>query len=226
MKRNFTLLALLMLITLSSCHRYYTSSSFDEKTSKHKVVAILPPQVQITGNLPKNIAVSTIEEMAEKESKLFQEALYNNILRRSNTRKKEMNVMVQPYINTLAALEKNGITIRGSWTLDDRQLAQALGVDAVVRTSIQKQRLMSDLASAGIEAGRRVLDGVLGQPGGVPIGLNKTNDIHATCSVISNGEALWNDSYTRASDWNAPANDIIENLTDNFAKHFPYKRKS
>ncbi len=54
----------------------------------------------------------------------------------------------------------------------------------------------------------------------------ETNDIRATCSIISNGEALWNDSYTRESDYNFTANEIIEHITDNFAKHFPYKRKA
>jgi hypothetical protein len=71
-----------------------------------------------------------------------------------------------------------------------------------------------------------VLDAVLKQVGTVPSATNKTNDIRATCTIISNGEALWNDSYTKASDWNSPANEIIENITDNFAKHFPYKKKA
>lgn len=226
MKINSTLVALVMLISFSSCHRYYTSSSFEEKTSKHKTIAILPPQVIVTGNLPKSVSISYIEELEVKESKLFQEALYNNVLKRGNTKKYALDVMVQPYSNTLAALEKNGIGIRESWTMDDKELATALGVDAVVRTSIQKERFMSDLASAGIEAGRRVIDAVLKQVGTVPSTTNKTNDIRATCTIISNGEALWNDSYTKASDWNSPANEIIENITDNFAKHFPYKKKA
>ena len=137
-----------------------------------------------------------------------------------------MSVSLQPYTNTLAALEKNNISLRESWTKDDKELAQILGVDAVVRTSIQKQRFMSDLASQGIEAGKRILDAVLRNPASVPFGNSKTNDIRATCSIISNGEILWNDAYNGASDWNSPANKVIENITDNFAKHFPYKSKS
>src|SRR5687768_1953083 len=153
MKLNSTLVALFVLFSFSSCHRYYTSSSFGEKTIKHKKIAILPPQLVVTGNLPKNLSISYLEELEEKESKLFQEALYNNVLKRGNTGKYALNVMVQPYTNTLAALEKGGVGIRESWTMDDKELAELLGVDAVVRTSIQKERFMSDLASAGIEAG-------------------------------------------------------------------------
>jgi hypothetical protein len=226
MKLNSTLVALLMLIFFSSCHRYYTSSSFEEKTSRHKRIAILPPQVVVTGNLPKNLSISYLEELTEKESKLFQQALYSNVLKRGNTGKYVLDVMVQPYTNTLAAFEKNNITVKDSWMMDDKELAELLDVDAVVRTSIQKERFMSDLASAGIDAGRKILDAVLKQPGTVPLGANKTNDIRATCTIVSNGETLWNDSYTRSSDWNTPANDIIENITNNFARHFPYKKKA
>lgn len=225
MKLNATLIALLVLISFSSCHRYYTSSSFNEKTSRHKRIAILPPQIVVTGNLPKNLSVSYLEALEEKESKMFQEALYSNVLKRANTGKYELNVMVQPHTNTLAVLEKNGIDIRQSWMMDDKELANLLGVDAVVRTSIQKERFMSDLASAGIEAGRKIIDAVLKQPGAAPAVNNKTNDIRATCTLVSNGETLWNDSYTSASNWNAPANSIIEDITNNFARHFPYKRK-
>jgi hypothetical protein len=225
MRINSTLLALFALISFTSCHRYYTSTSFVEKSARHKTIAILPPQLVVSGTLPKSLSANDIEQLEVTESKMFQEALYNNVLRRGNSGKYAMNVSVQPYINTLAALEKNHITIRESWTKDDKELATVLGVDAVVRTSIQKERFMSDFASAGIDAGKRILDAVLTKPVLLPGVTNKTSDIRASCSIISNGEALWNDSYTRESDYNFTANQIIENITDNFAKHFPYIRK-
>jgi hypothetical protein len=226
MRYTSTLLALFVLISFSSCHRYYTSSSFAEKSAKHKTIAILPPQLVVTGTMPRNLTSYDIEQLEEKESKFFQESLYNNVLRRGNSGNYVLNVNIQPYINTIAALQKNNISIRDSWTKDDKELATILGVDAVVRTSILKERFMSDWASASIDIGRRVLDAVVNKPGALPGVTNKTNDIHATCSIISNGEALWNDSYTRESDYNFSANEIIEQITDNFAKHFPYKRKA
>lgn len=189
-------------------------------------IAILPPQLLISGTIPQNLGSYDIEQLEEKESKVFQEALYNNILRRGNSGKYAMDVTIQPSTNTLAALQKNDISIRASWMKDDKELARVLGVDAVVRTSIQKERFMSDLASAGIDVGKKILDAVLTKPVALPGVTNKTNDIRATCSIVSNGEALWSDSYTRQSDYNFTANQIIEQITDNFAKHFPYKRKA
>lgn len=225
MKVMFTLFTLATMLTFSSCHRYYTSRNFETVASRHKTVAILPPQVIFTGNLPREMTKAQMQKLEERESILFQEALFNNILLRGNKRKQELSVDLQAASNTIAALKKNNISIRESWLLSDEKLSQILGVDAVVRTSIQKQRIMSDLASAGIDIGRKVLSGVLLQTGVVPGLSNNTNDIVATCSIVSNGEVLWNDAYNRASDWNSPANKIIENITDNFAKHFPYKRR-
>ena len=178
-----------------------------------------------TGNLPKGISATTIAETEERESMLFQEALYSNVLKRGNGRKQILRVNVQPNTNTLAALQANGISLRQSWTMTDIELAKVLGVDAVVRTSIHKDRLMSDLASAGIDYGKRVIERVISSPGTLALPGTKTNDIRATCSIISNGETLWSDSYTKGSDWSLPANAIINSITDNFAKHFPYRKQ-
>lgn len=224
MKINSTLIALFALLTLSSCHRYYTSSTFAEASARHKRIAILPPQMVLTGNQPRSYSQRDVRLQEEKESMLFQQALYNNILKQAS-RKSILTVSVQPYSNTLALLEKNNVSIRDAWTTSDEDLAKILEVDAIVRSTIQKDRLMSDLASAGIYAGKKIIDAVTPSPVLLP-GVNKTADIRATCSVVSNGETLWNDSYKRESNWSAPANEIIENITNNFAKHFPYRKKA
>lgn len=226
MTKIFTLASMLLMVAFTSCHRYYTSSSFEEKTMKHKKIAVLPPQLIFTGVIPKSMSAYDIEQLEENESLRFQQSLYANILKQANGRKYIMDVQLQPYNNTIALLQKNGVSIRESWSASDDDLARMLGVDAVVRTSINKDRIMSDGLSAGIDIGRRVANAVLKQPTTIGVGMNKTSQIRATCTIVSNGETLWNDAYTRESDYQTPANDIIENITGNFAKHFPYKRKA
>jgi hypothetical protein len=39
---------------------------------------------------------------------------------------------------------------------------------------------------------------------------NKTNDIIASCSIVSNGETIWNDNYRRATDWDTPADYVVK----------------
>lgn len=225
MKPKFTLAVVSILLTLTSCHRYYTSSSFQEKTAKHKVIAVLPPQIIFTGQQSRKMTPDMIIALEEKESKMFQESLYNNILRQAAKGNKVMDVNIQPFTNTLALLDQNSISIRDSWTKDDKELAKLLGVDAVVRSSVQKDRYMSDEASLGITVAKNILISASKAPVIMPVS-NKTSDIHATCTLVSNGETLWNDYYKEESNWNNPANEVIEDITNKFARHFPYRRKA
>ncbi|MCY7421660.1 MAG: hypothetical protein LH478_07955 [Chitinophagaceae bacterium] len=227
MKRNATLFSLLMLFIFSSCHhRYYTSRSFKEQTFQHKTIAILPPKMVLMGNMPPGYSVYEIEQLEIKESKLFQEALFNNILKSGNHGRHSLTIALQPFITTLSLLEKNEISIRNSWDKDDAELAAVLGVDAVVRTSIQKDRIMSDLASASIYAGDKIADAILKKPPLTTPAYINTSNIRATCSIVSKGETLWNDSYITGTNFSVSANEVIYNLTNNFAKNFPYKRRA
>lgn len=213
--------ALAALIIISCGHKYYTASNFSQETRNHRLVAVLPAEMIFTGTRPKNLTDADIAEIEENESRAFQISLYNSILKYANTRKYETTVNFQDVSTTLKLLENNGVSLRDSWHQNDKELAKLLGVDAIIRMRIQKQRYMSDLASYGVYMGQRIAN-TLGLF--VPV-TNKTNDINASCNLISNSKTLWNDHYTRASNWNSPANEVIEGITENFGKHFPYKRK-
>lgn len=212
---------------LGSCaHKYYTAADFDEQTSEHKKVAVVPAEMIFTGVKPKNLSEEDIAKIEESESISFQHSLYNNILRYANTNKYETTVNFQDIVTTEKILEQNKISARDSWKLTDKELAEKLGVDAIVRLRIRKQRYMSDVASYGIDVAKQVIFSTgIGSKLPVPNVRNKTNDIVTSCSLVSDGQTLWNDNYTRASDYNSSANDIIESITANYGKHFPYKKK-
>ncbi len=215
-----------VFIILSCSHKYYTSSFFDQQTAKHKIVAVLPAEMIFTGKQPENLAPEDIARIEESESKNFQQSLYNSILRYANSKKYFTRINLQDIVMTQKLLEDNNISPRAAWKKDDKELASILGVDAVVRMRIQKQRYMSDLASYGISWGRQVVYSTgLGSKIPIPYVPNKTNDIYASCDIVSNNQTLWNDNYKGASDWNSPSNVVIENITDNFGRHFPYKRR-
>jgi hypothetical protein len=110
--------------------------------------------------------------------------------------------------------------------MDDRKLAEMLGVDAIVRMQITQKRYMSDYASYGVSVGREILSGTsIGNRLPIPRSLGKTEDIYAYCSLVSNSVTLWNNNYKSAANWNNPSNEIIENITENFGRNFPYKRR-
>ncbi len=230
MKKSLHLsVSLLVLVAFASCSspKYYTSSSFAQQTRHHKIIAVLPAEMIFTGTQPKNLTPEAIAAIEETESRSFQHSLYNSILRHANTRKYFTSVAVQDLGTTEKLLEENGISIRGSWKEDDKKLAKILGVDAVVRMRIQKKRYMSDLASMGIDMGRQILyqTGVSGRLP-LPYVSNKTNDIHASCNLVSNNQTLWNDHYKRGADYNTSSDIVIEEITNNFGKHFPYKQRN
>lgn len=231
MKKNlpgFNVVIFLAAFTIiSSCSRkVYTASNFEEQTMEHRVVAVVPAEMIFTGTQPKNMTEEDIAKAEEFESFSFQQSLYNNILRYANSNKYQTTVNFQDITTTQKILEQNNITARDSWKMTDKELSKKLGVDAVVRMRIRKQRYMSDAASYGIGVARQVIFNTgIGNKIPVPAVNNKTNDIITSCSLVSDGQTLWNDNYTRAADWNTPANEVIEAITANFGKHFPYKKK-
>ena len=224
--RYSILFLMVLLITASCSRRHYSSSLFEQQTANHKVVAILPAEMVFTGTKPKNLTPEDIARIEEEESKAFQVALYNSILRYANTRRYEIRVNIQDFASTQRLLEENSIGIRDAWRKNDTELCKLLNVDAVVRMRIQKRRYMSDFTSYGIDVARRIGNdiGVLGKVP-IPGNVNKTNDIYATCSLVSNGHTLWNNNYKGASNWNRQANEIIEGITNNFGRNFPYKQR-
>ncbi len=227
MKRIVPLLLVVGIVFSFSCSRkYYASSFFDEQTAGHKLIAVLPSEIILTGKKPEQLTVEQISKIEEEESRAFQMALYSNILQHANSRKYYMSVGVQDISKTMSVLDENNISLRDSWKTDDKKLAALLGVDAIVRMQVRKKRYMSDYASYGVTIARDVINQTpLGNKLPIPRGLGKTEDIYAYCSVVSNSVTLWNNNYKAAADWDNPSNVIIENITDNFGRYFPYKKR-
>jgi hypothetical protein len=84
---------------------------------------------------------------------------------------------------------------------------------------------MSDLASMGISYGQQVLYQIGNVGKYVPYVTNKTTDIYASCNVVSNNQTLWNDDYRGASNYNVSSERVIDDITDNFGRHFPYHKR-
>ena len=218
--------ALLAILLFTACSRKnYAVSSFDQQTMHHKLIAVLPAEMIFTGVQPKDISAEDIAKIEENESRIFQNYLFNSILRYANTRKYYTAVGIQDISKTQKLLEDNHITIRDSWREDDKKLAKLLGVDAVVRMRIQKKRYMSDLASMGVSYGQQVLYQISNVGKYIPNVPNKTNDIYASCNIVSNNQTLWNDDYRGATNYNVSSERVIDNITDNFGQHFPYRKR-
>lgn len=224
MKYLNSFLAIALVAVLAACGaQKYTVKDFDSRTMDHQTVAVLPVEMVFTGKQPKDLTPEDIATIEDAESQAFQISLLNSLLGKAN----KMRVTFQDYNRTNQRLEDAGIGIRESWTLDPEELAQVLGVDAVVRMRVEKQRYMSDLASFGIDMAQNLvwlLSDFTIYPW-LPGSLNKTNDIRSRATLLDgkDGSVLWNVAVTREADWNRPSEEIINGVTRKYARNFPYR---
>ncbi len=180
-----------------------------------------------TGKMPDDLTEQDILHIEEAESRAFQISFLNELLRSTRSGKKPLSVDIQHYQKTLNQLEAEGISIRKSWEMSPEELADLLGVDAVVRARIEKARLMSDLESYGIDMSVRIINILTNYqwfPWFPPIS-SQNKEIVADFSLLEReeGRVLWSISFDKGADWRQPANEIIDDISRRAAKKFPYR---
>src|ERR1043165_5594184 len=152
MKKALPLILFSTLVISSCSHKNYVSY-FDQQTANHKIVAVLPAEMIFTGKQPENLTPEDIKKIEETESKNFQYALYNSIMRYANSNKYYTRINLQDLVVTQKFFDDHGLSYQDIWKKDDKELTSLLGVDAVVRMHIREQRYMSDQASYDISVG-------------------------------------------------------------------------
>ena len=225
--KRITLL-LLLSISLTACTAVnYTSPRFQEAALDHQSVAVLPVEMVYMGKAPKGLDADDILRIEEGESLAFQASLYNYMLDRSSPhRRRPIWISIQPIEVTNQLLSEEELGVRETWSLPAKELAELLGVDAVVRTRVRKTRYLSDLASFGIAVGIHVALEALDEDHAwlLPWG-PRTYDIYAEGALVAadEGALLWKVAVNRETDWSQPANDVVRGITRKLAKKFPYR---
>ncbi len=226
MKKRKYLFALGLLVSLLACNPHYVSHRFGELTKEHEVIAILPFEIRFTGVMPAQMLAEDILLIEEAESRAFQYSFHNELLRRTRSAKRALPVEVQDHGKTIALLHDHGISIRESWEMLPEELATILGVDAVVRARIQKARIMSDMASLGIQVGKDLLNRIANIPLRSWIaGFSANNKaILADYSLFNrhSGTTLWSIEFEQEADWRRPAHEMIDQISRIAIRKFPY----
>lgn len=219
----------LLLALLAGCASVdYRSPAFEQRAAGHRSIAVLPFEMVFTGKAPRGLTAEQILAIEEAESVAFQRALYHRLLRRSSAdRRRPILVRIQPAEQTGRLLAEHSIPIRESWAMTPDALADLLGVDAVVRTTVYKTRYLSDLASFGLEVAWDVLLHELsdGEIQLLPVGMVKTHDIRAESAVLDgrDGQPLWQIAVERQADWTRGTDAVIDGITKRLARKFPYR---
>lgn len=224
-----------LIVLLAACAgTKFTSPNFDSKTVKHRQIAVLPFEMVYTGKMPPNMSTTDIEKVRYAEALAFQKSLYDNILRQSGGGKKDIKIEVQPIEKTNKLLQDSGLNYLALSTTMPEEICKKLGVDAVVYTKVEKERFLSDLESFGISIAQDVLDKLrLGNPDlnstlpQIPGNVSRTYHLKTDCQLKNGGDGslLWKYTIDGDTDWEMPANEIIQDLTRRFAKKFPYRNR-
>lgn len=212
-------------LLLGSCSReVYKTAGYEAYAPEHQVIAILPVKTITTGRIPEEWTEEVIREIEENESQAFQIALFDEVSERSGARPGEVAVVLQHYSETNALLAKSRIGIRESWDLPPSELAEALGVDAVVRAVVRKDMFLTDMESFGLGMARTALAVFTEAPWWL-VPSPKTSDVYVSSAVIdgNSGTVVWNTEKVKPTDWNNTHPEIVRRLAKVMARRFPYR---
>jgi hypothetical protein len=202
----------LSVMALVACGpRIYTSPQFDTALAKHKTVAILPAEVriQLRPNEAKKLTPEQITEMAEKTGYDIQDKMHGWFLRQGG--KFNYTVSFQDVTRTNAKLKGAAINYNELKAKDRAELAQLLGVDAVIQSRLSMDKPMSE--GAAIAVG--VLLGAWGN----------TNNVQTTININDgkSGDILWKYDYQVSGSVGSSTNRLVDALMRNASRKFPYK---
>lgn len=220
--KNLFLIAIVFVLCTTSCKRYYQISDFEQLTQDHKEIAILPFEIYTFGHVPKKLTPEMIEEIERTESTTFQSNFFSKVLASTRKGERPLQVSVQHYSQTNSLLKENGLEIKDTWTKNPEELAQMLGVDAVVKARVEKDQYFSDGLSAGLELSQTIIS-IFAERN--PFYFNSRNkEVVSDYALISNdGTVLWSIGYRNTADWQVQADQLVATINRRSTRHFPYR---
>ncbi len=227
MKHRYTFLALATVMILSSCnYRQYTSDDFSDIAYDQQSIAILPIEIIYMGKKPKNLTDDDIAALIREESLLYQSSLHKEVHGRNQASDNAPRITVQSHRTTVARLADAGIDIESSWRVSPEELADILGVDAVLMGKVSTRRLLTDAESLVIDIAGSVINSIP-SIGGLP-GTNgrasKSADMTIGYEIIDtrSGATLWTYAGTSEASWDDRPEEIIQRINRRAARRFPY----
>ena len=213
MKKRLLLSGIVFLLLASCAPKVYKTSDFDSKTASHKIVAILPTEVDITlrPNEMKKITPEQLKESEEKTGLSIQDKMYSWFLNRSG--KYKYTVSFQDISKTNAILLQNNIKYADMRSKTKDELARLLGVDAVISSHASMKKPMSDGAAVALG----VLLGTWGN----------TNEVQTSIAIneARNGDLIWKYDYQASGSVGSNTDNLVNNLMRNASKKFPYNSR-
>ncbi len=151
MKKYFLLpLTILFCAPLFGQTKLYENPDFDRIARRHKIIAIMPFDATITLRPKdmKDITPEQLDRMEKAEGESIQSALHSWFLKRD--KQGSLTVEVQPPAITNAKLNQAEIDEDNYEEYTPGELAEILGVDAIIMGSFETNKPMSEGASVAL----------------------------------------------------------------------------
>lgn len=185
----------------------FTSPQLATEIGQHKTVAILPFTAKISYRKPpKNYRAESHKEQETNLAQNIQSSMYTYLLRKA----KSYSVTFQDVEKTNVLLKKAGMYGK----LDEftnQEIAQVLGVDAVISGKFDMEQTRSDGAALATAV---VFGGYAGKTGSGSLTMNIHNG--------KDGEMLWRFFKTMDDDFTSSTDDLVERMMRKVSRNFPY----
>lgn len=187
----------------------YESNRFDELSSNHQILAIIPFFTSL--ELEEKNSREESRRLEEVEGYAVQNALETYFGR--GKKKKKFSVEFQNTKNTNAILTRNEITYANIDTYTIKELSKILEVDGIVSGNLD----LNIQLSKGIPEEFSILDYLLGDANYGRIGIKISDG--------STGKLLWKyeNEITKKSGRNT--NDLIDKMMKKMTRKFPYDKE-
>jgi hypothetical protein len=211
MKKSLLSFIFLALVYVSSAQTHlYENPDFDRLTASHEMIAILPFKVSVTlrPKQMKDITPEQLHKMEESEGLSIQSAMHSWFLKRD--KQKKLKVKVQDPNTTNALLRRNNISPEYIADYTPDELAEILGVDAVIMGTFETNKPMSEGASVAL---------------GMLVGFyGSTNEAIINLSIYNagQGELLVNYNKAVAGSFGSSTEDLINILMRKASRRISY----
>ena len=212
-KTTLTSIAFLLLSFISFAQTsLYENPDFDQIATDHKIIAVLPfkAKVELRPKQMEKMTPDQFKELELSEGESIQNAMHSWFLKRKKRGTLSIDVMEPKRVNTL--LLKEGITIDNINGYTTEDLAQILGVDAIISGTFETNKPMSDGASIALG----VLIGFWGTTNSATINMSVNN--------AKDGQLLWNYNKKVRGSLGSSSDDLINTLMRKASRRMAYTK--
>lgn len=215
MFKNYLLILLIFTVSQSFSQTHlYENPEFDKIAESHGSIAIVPfkTQVKLRPKQMKDMTDEKLYRMEKSEGEGLQSAMYSWFLKRKK-RGDMTTIEVQDPKVTTALLKKQDISYDNITDYTPQELANILGVDAVISGEFETDKPMSEGASIALG----LLVGFWGSTNNATINMSVHN--------AEDGVLLWNyNKKVRGSIGSSP-DDLVNTLMRKASRRLSYTKK-